>query len=122
MNEMLITLPIKTTDEWKPTLVGTYTAVGTYTIENVEVGKPIIFGISSTETGHNFGVYFKIVEGSLIGLSSYTDSSGGGAFYLGRRDYFASSCSCIIIPTASTFVFQITYDLIGTNTTLYVYQ
>ena len=100
-------------------LLGQYNTIGEYTLNDLIIGKPVIFGVSTDSTG-DFGVGVKIVDGSDIGRTNY-NVSGNTPFLLGRTSTYIASFSGIIVPISETVNFEIR-SIFGLNTKLYVYQ
>ncbi|GAB1254584.1 hypothetical protein [Desulfovibrio falkowii] len=95
--------------------LGTRTTAGTWTLTNVEVGRPLFVGIASTSSGSENYAVVKAASGSIIGTGLHSNH-----YAIGHGTAWSGCDVMLFKPTTNTVVLSVSFT--GDGMTLYAEQ
>jgi hypothetical protein len=99
-------------------LIGKRSTNGTWTLTGLDVGKPLIIGLYTTQDGEYAIAEYRVTSGSYIGHNNR--SNGYCILKFSTSDNYSSSGSATLVPIAATVVMKVVFST--TNTWIYAYQ
>jgi hypothetical protein len=99
-------------------LIGKRSTNGTWTLTGLDVGKPLIIGLYTTQDGEYAIAEYRVTSGSYIGHNNR--SNGYCILKYSTSDNYSSSGSATLVPIAATVVMKVVFST--TNTWIYAYQ
>jgi hypothetical protein len=99
-------------------LIGKRSTNGTWTLTGLDVGKPLIIGLYTTQDGEYAIAEYRVTSGSYIGHNNR--SNGYCILKYSTSDNYSSSGSATLVPIAATVVMKVVFPT--TNTWIYAYQ
>lgn len=99
-------------------LIGKRSTNGTWTLTGLDVGKPLIIGLYTTQDGEYAIAEYRVTSGSYIGYNNR--SNGYCILKYSTSDNYSSSGSATLVPIAATVVMEVVFST--TNTWIYAYQ
>lgn len=99
-------------------LIGKRSTNGTWTLTGLDVGKPLIIGLYTTQDGEYAIAEYRVTSGSYIGHNNR--SNGYCILKYSTSDNYSSSGSATLVPIAATVVMEVVFST--TNTWIYAYQ
>jgi len=99
-------------------LIGKRSTNGTWTLTGLDVGKPLIIGLYTTQDGEYAIAEYRVTSGSYIGHNNR--SNGYCILKFSTSDNYSSSGSATLVPISATVVMKVVFST--TNTWIYAYQ
>lgn len=100
--------------------ISTRTTTGAWTLSDLIIGKLLLIGMSFSGTNPAaVGAYFRITEGSVIGVSPNI-AANTSAFAFGRASSWYSPPSFMLLPNTTSLTINV--NILDANITLYAFQ